>query len=326
MVRMRGLPSRFRCRWVLALLLLAMPLAGQERRAEFLLFKPGDPAATAERAEEFLDDLAAWLAEHVDRFEGAVVTGHITNQEARASELVKAPAPEMAVVPPAFYLRHLRDPALATRVVAQVPRFGNDVDRYYLVARKEDGPKSLAELRGKRVHARPGIDRTWLERVVFPDEVDPDTFFELRSAENLADDVFLMVEGEEVGDAAEQAPDALLLDEELLQFFAEDDLVWPHLEVVWRSEPLPRDLVVTLGSGWTEAQRAQLREALLAMPEHESGKELLRLMRSDGFAAPDRDLLARTAEAFDRTAGKGQRKQGKGKRQRENGKDAGEGG
>ena len=73
---------------------------------------------------------------------------------------------------------------------------------------------------------------------------------------------------------------------------------------------------------------AKLQEAgNIPLQAKEAGKGLLRLMRSDGFAAPDRELLARTTKAYDRRPAKekqgkekGARKgkgKGKGKRQRQ---------
>jgi len=273
---------------------------GQPDRVAFLMVKPGDPAATEKRAEGFLSDLAGHLGERVAPFAGKRVAGRITNRRAEALRLLDEEHPALVFVPPGFWLEHLRDPKRAAVVVGSVPRFGKEVERYHLVAAKDGGPASLAALRGKSVHGTADIDWPYLKRVVFPAGKAPPEYFELLPSDNLADDVFAMVEP----DDGDKPPDALLLDEALLAFFADDDLVWPHLRVIWSSPPLPRDLVVTLGAEWNDEARAQLVAALTGMSKDERGVRLLELMQSDGFTAPDRALLKSTTEAYDRESAK----------------------
>jgi ABC-type phosphate/phosphonate transport system substrate-binding protein len=275
----------------------ALPAAAQPS-SRFLMVQPGDPGATAERAAEFLRDFARYLGSHVAPLQGQAVAGEIANREAQALALLEASRPSLVFAPPGFYLEHLRDPALGACVVLSVPRFGKKVERYHLVAVKDSGPKSLDELRGKRVHGGFELDLPYLQRAVFPAGRGPPELFALQPSQNLADDVFSMLEGGE----EEEPPDALLLDEGGLRFFADDDLVWPRLAVVWTSAELPRDLVVTVGGGWDDAARRALVDALTGMSAEPAGKRLLALMQSEGFALPDTELLARTAAAYDRGA------------------------
>lgn len=287
------------CRALLVLTTAALTAASvlpQPQPVSFLMVKPGDPGATEERAKGFLQDFATYLGAHVASFENAPVVGHIANRRDRALRLLDETAPSLVVVPVGFYLEHLRDPKRAARVVASVPRFGAVVEHYYLVAIADGGPASLAALRGKTVRGAAEIDWPYLQRVVFPDGSTPPEHFALEPSPNLADDVFAMVER----DDGDPAPDALLVDHALREFLADDDLVWPHLKVIWTSAALPRDLVVTLGDGWDDDRRRQLLAALTAMKDDEHGKRLLELMQSDGFAAPDLALLQSTAKAYDR--------------------------
>lgn len=69
-----------------------------------------------------------------------------------------------------------------------------------------------------------------------------------------------------------------------------------------RAKGFLEDFAGYLGSGVAAFAKArvQLLAALTAMKQAERGKQLLELIQSSGFAAPDRALLKRTAEAYDR--------------------------
>lgn len=273
-----------------AILLAAPSRSPAQGSADYLMVKLGDEAATPELAGGFLTRMSAWLESHVRRFEGRDVRGWIANREGPALELLREREPALAFVPAGFYLGHLAPGPRTARPLAQIPRFGASVDRYYLVA-PAGGVSSPEELRGRTVRTRFAYDEEYLRRVVFPGALRPGRDFRLEPADNLADEMFLLLEG---GDGA---PAALLLDEELKRFFEEDDLVWPELEVVWSSDPLPRDLVVVLGR-WSAAERAGLREALLSMSGSAAGREVLELMDSSGFEPIRDDLLDSARRAY----------------------------
>lgn len=257
----------------------------------FLVVKLGDEAATPEMAGDFLSRLEGWLASRVPRFRGARVEGRIANREEEARRIFREATPSLALVPTGIYLGHLREGEPSGRPVAQIPRFGAETERYYLVAAK-DGPASLEGLRGRTVRTVFSYHEPYLRRVVFPDRFRPGDAFTLEPAGNLADQVFLLLEGEP------EAPAAVLLDEELKRFFEEDDLVWPELRVIWTSDPLPRDLVVTVGA-WSDEERSALRDALFSMGKTAEGRQILDLMDSSGFEPVDEELLRRAVRRYD---------------------------
>lgn len=279
-------------------------IRAQQDSASFLMVKLGDPAATADLAAPFLDLLTTCLASHVEKFVGTTLIAHISNREVDAVRLLAEQQPILTFVSPGFYLQHLRAPELKAEVVAQMPRFGSSVERYHLVVRKDSPAQSLTDLQGKTVHTSRAIDWPYLKRVVFTGELLPGEDFVLEPSKNLSDDLFAMTEV----DDDESAPDALLFDSELLQFFASDDLIWPQLTVIWTSVELPRDLVVTLGADWNVALREQLFSALQGMPEHDDGRKVLDLMQSRGFARPGLEQLASTAKSYDAAGGEHRRR------------------
>ena len=118
--------------------------------------------------------------------------------------------------------------------------------------------------------------------------------------DNLADELFLLIEetsgGFNTGEMSAAA--ALLLDEELKQFFQDDEFVWPELKTIWTSDPLPRDLVITIGPKWTNKLKNEFYQVLLNMKNNQPGLDILGIMQSSGFAEINSDLLTKTIERY----------------------------
>jgi ABC-type phosphate/phosphonate transport system substrate-binding protein len=102
----------------------------------------------------------------------------------------------------------------------------------------------------------------------------------------MSDGMFILLEGE----PEEKTFDALLLDEDLFQFFKRDALVWPELKVIWQSEPLPPGLVVLVGKN-RDKNVQELFDALAGMNSDSEGARLLGLMKSSGFIPVNTSLL-----------------------------------
>lgn len=260
----------------------------------FLILKPGDPGAAAELAGDYLATVANYFTAHTPYLREKIVHGWIANHPDSALAIMKQHPPVMAYVPAGFYFKHLLHSGQAVVPVAQAPRFGKTVERYYIVAAKS-GPASLNELKGKIVRTSFGIDWDYLRKLVFPAAFRPGVFFKLEESQNLADDLFLLIESAEKKQAA---PAALLLDEELKHFFEADDLVWPQLKIIWTSPELPRELFVVIGDDWSASHQKGLLESLQQMSRDPKGKELLELMQSSGFTPVDFELLNRLQEKY----------------------------
>jgi len=248
-----------------------------------LLVKPGDEDATPKRAGDFVGELTRYLAGHTVGV--AQLAGHITNQTDSAAAWIRARQPTLYFVPPSFFLKFLDN--TGGEVVAEVPRFGVAEPHYYLVALCTT-PMGLEAIRGGLISAADGFDEDYLRRVVLPADFQPGSDFTLMPSENLADDIYLMMEG---GAPEESPPVAVLLDEELKQFFESDSLVWPSLHVVWTSPPVPRDLVVVSANQWTDASIDGLRQVLQSMKDDREGAKLLDLMHTTGFIEPNESLI-----------------------------------
>jgi hypothetical protein len=273
--------------------LLWVPGSAAQDARHFLMVNPGNEAATPDRAEDFLARMGRYLHDAVPALQDRPVRGWITNRRDSAQTYLSR-NPVLAFVPPSVYLEHLRGPERAATPVVEIPRFDATAQRYHLVVPK-NGPSGLDALRGGLVRVPEGADPTYLSRIVLPPSFQPGPDVQLETAENMNDEVFLMTEGP-LGD--EQPADALLLDSDLKHFFETDDLVWPKLKIIWTSEPLPRDLVVTLGPSWDAASRQALTDTLLQMSQNDTGAKLLELMNSSGFRPVQEERLSEVVRQY----------------------------
>lgn len=283
--------SVFIC-WI-SVLSLSQAEGQTEDSINFLMVKYGDEAADQQTASDFLRDFSTYLQKSVPTFKGKTVRGWIANTPELAEKLLAEKKPILAFVPPGFYLAHLRSPE--NLAILQVPRFGAIEDRYYLVTSKK-GPANVSGLQNKIVRTVFAFDLAWLQRVVFPQALQPGEIFQLEPAGNLGDEVFLLIEN---GAGERGAAMALLFDEDMKRFFETDEMAWPELKVIWMSEKLPRDIIVTVGDFWQDENRAQVRDALVNMPKDERGKQILELMQSSGFVSIDRKALEAAARKYE---------------------------
>lgn len=279
----------------------ASALSRRQGTVHYLMVKYGDESADQKVAAEFLEKLSRYLQSTVPAFRDKVVLGWIANTPQLAGELLEKYEPILAFVPPGFYLEFLNTKEQQSTPILQVPRFGSLDERFYVVT-TQNGPNSFSELKGHCIRTIFAVDLKYLSKIVFPAKFRPGVFFDLEPSQNLADEVFLMLEnaagGFGVGEVG--AASALLFDEELKRFFEEDELVWPKLKIIWVSASLPRDLVVTIGETWSEESKKQVKGALENMKNDSTGLEILDLMQSSGFVPVDISRLEQVIEKYGR--------------------------
>ncbi|HEX9654199.1 MAG TPA: PhnD/SsuA/transferrin family substrate-binding protein [bacterium] len=281
---------------VTALFLPVLALSQNSQPMNFLIVKPGDPGAVSDLATGYLETIANYFTTHTPCFQGKNLHGWIANHPDSAVLLMKTRPYVMAYVPVGFYLKYLHSPNRPATPIAQAPRFGKNAERYYVVTTKS-APASTEALKRKIVITNFGADWDYLRRVVFPDNFQPGVDFELRESQNLADDLFLLIESTGKN-PVQNAPAALLLDEELKHFFEADDLAWPQLKIIWTSAALPRDVFVLIGDNWTDTDKQGVLDSLLKMNHDPKGKEMLELMQSNGFTKVDTALLSFAKEQY----------------------------
>lgn len=291
---------KIKVKLLLLLLLPCSSLFGQQNQTiNFLIVKYGDESANQKLASEFLESFADYFKQHFNYFNNKSVHGWIANNRDSAKFVLNKHNPDFVFAPPGFYLEFLYETPEKATPILQIPRFGKSEERFYLVTSK-NGVSTLQGLKNQIVATVFSIDREYLKRVVFPLQFQPESYFLVKTSENLADELFFLIEEASGGIATGEmlAVSALLLDNELKKFFQDDEFVWPELKIIWTSEALPRDLVITMGSKWTDKLKSQFREVLVNMKNNQPGLDILSIMQSSGFTKINSDLLTKTIEKY----------------------------
>lgn len=272
----------------------------QDSTPDLLIVKPGDESATVENAAEFINRMTEILSLALPKTCGSTaVSGLITTRLSEARDLFSKRQPILVFSPVGFYLDLLQESDRPVVPIATIPRFGKEVEHYYLVALKKKNT-SLSNLRKKTVRTVFDFDLEYLKKVVFPRDFQPGKDFHLEGSPNLADELFLLLEGGEfeLDSLDEGLADALLFDEELKTFFENDDMVWPELEIIWKSEDLPREMIMTVGECWKDGDRDRLKKIIFDMKNIQIGAEILDLMNSSGFIRVNLSLLEKTRNRY----------------------------
>lgn len=243
--------------------------------ATFLILKTGEPGAEPEKAGPLLKEWSAHLSPRI----GVPQEGVITSDPASAVELAKKHHPAWGIVTPSFFLDHEQD--LALRPLLETRRGGQAAERYSVVVKKG------ATWTGGEVATQLSAEASYLGKVVFAGKE-----VRLRAEKNLADAVYAMVEGDD------GAPSAVLLDRASRNFFEEDELTWPKVDVAWESEDLPSDLVVGFGEALPKDAEAMLRKALIGMTDDDEGKRICRNLQTEGFGEVNVALWERARKAY----------------------------
>ncbi len=285
---------------IISLLFLSSLLFGQQDQSiNFLIVKYGDESATQQLASEFLEGLAEYFKQHFDAFHDKSVRGWIANNPDTAKFFLDKHTPDFTFAPPGFYLKFLYEPSQKATPILQIPRFGRSEERYYVVTAR-NGPATLQNLKNQIIATVYSVDLDYLKRVVFPAGFQPGKYFDLKHSENLTDELFLLIEEAKGGFNTNEmsAASSLFLDEELKKFFQDDEFVWPELKTIWTSEPLPRDLCITIGPKWTDKLRNSFQQVLVEMKNNQPGLDILGTMQSSGFTEINSNLLAKTIQKY----------------------------
>lgn len=263
----------------------------------FMIVKLGDEAANNQTASEYLNIISDYFRSKVPGWQDKEMHGWIANQPDSAMWIFESTRPVFAYVPASFYIEFLHTSGKTVTPIVQAVRFEKAVDRFYLVTTKE-GPAVLSGLHKKTIKSTFGLPHGFLKKLVFPPDFQPGQHFSLQSSDNLADDMFLMLEAANNAPAVpEKPPAALLLDDEFKHFFETDEFTWQDVKVIWSSPPLPRELFVTIGE-WREKDTHALKSALLSMKDDPQGADLLNLMNSSGFVEVNNELLNQTLRKY----------------------------
>lgn len=273
-----------------AIVLLAFALAiatAQEKPAELGLavYKAGEKYATDEHAADAIDKLSGHLDGAVKKHNVAFKRRGVRNEPGAALKLFKDEKQPvaLAIVSPAFYLRHKDE--LKLTALAEAKRGGKDGEQFTLVG----ATKADQYPEGKRIATSLTAEKDWLNRVVLPAPAGAKPVVWVQQ-DNLFDAAYAIIDGEK------DAPDFVLADAVTLEAFAKDaDL--KGLKHGLKSEALPQDMVVEVDKR-IGAARDDLVAALTSLDGTEGGKKIGELIQSPTFRKPDTTRLEKAEKLW----------------------------
>lgn len=238
----------------------------------FLFLKTGEKFATQETAGPTVAGLTSYLGEYEP---------HVFNDPAKAIEYCASGKPGLGIVTPGFYLAYGKQ--LGMEPVLETKREGIAAERFVLVAPKDasDDPAAWA---GKTIATPLAAEQRYVLAVVLAGKLGDET--RLKATTDVEGAVFDLVE------KATGAADAVLMEEAAWKLFEGDSELGPKLKVIYRSDELPRDLVVKFGDASKNVEK------LKSMAGDEAGKKVLRSIRVEAFVEVDQDRLEKARKLF----------------------------
>jgi len=254
----------------------------------FLFLKTGEKFATQETAGSTVKGLTDYIGQKLAvSFEPKVM-----NDPAKAAEFCETGKSVVGIVTPGFYMQYGK--MLGLEPVLETRREGIAAERYVLVA--SDNPKrspsgaGLEAWRGATIATTIAAEQRYVLGVVLQGKLGEDA--RLKSTVDIEGAVFNLADG------AKNAADAVLVEEGAWKLFEGDPELGPKLKVIYRSDELPRALVVLFGGNATGVKAEKLKTVLKAMNDSEEGKTILRNMRVQSFVDLDKERLAKAEALF----------------------------
>jgi len=255
-------------RLLVMLLLFAATASAQDRT--MVVYLPSTPTESATRVAAGVTQLAAYLSERT----GMRIEAKAFRRAEDAAAYLAASAGEAAIVvsdqaflldlPPGF------DIAPSFRFV----RSGRETRRKIVVVRSNDRATSLAGLRGRALGSAIGSgsgSSAYLARVVFGGEIDPQRWFSriVREPDDFTATTNVMFGRVDAALVSDDNPLVLAnLGKQLREVYAS------------RAVSLP---VVAVRTALTEAQRAAIEQAFIALPRANDGAAILAGLAIDRF-------------------------------------------
>ncbi|MCX7886903.1 MAG: phosphate/phosphite/phosphonate ABC transporter substrate-binding protein [Verrucomicrobiae bacterium] len=249
----------------------------------FLFLKTGEKFATQEAAGPTVAEFTACVAKAVGdvRFEPGVF-----NRPADAVEFCGAKKPAVGIVTPGFYLAYHR--ALNMEPLLEVRRQGVPAERYVVAAMKT-APDGLDALQGKVLATALADEERFVVGVILQDKVKE---VRLKAVGDVEGAAFDLVEG------AKGAADAVLMEEAMWEVIRKDEELGPKLKAVFRSEELPRALVVVFRDNAGKLDFAKLRCILSRLHESAEGRRVMDEIRVEAFEPLNGSRLKKAQELF----------------------------
>jgi hypothetical protein len=275
---------------ILALLLSAALGVAWAARADdprpFLFLKTGEKFATQEVAGPTVAGLTAYVGDRVAGSTNAFEP-RVMNDPVKAAEFSGKSKPALGIVTAGFYLTYAK--ALGMEPLLETRRTGVKEERYVLVARK-DASDDLSKLEGRMIATPLAGEQRYVIGVVLQGKLGEE--IRLKPTMDVEGAVFDLAEG------SKNAADAVLLEAGAWDLFKDDPDSGQKLKVMYRSDELPRDLVVVFGSKGETLNIDKVKQVLKGMSGSEDGQKVLRSIRVESFTDVDQGRLSKAEKLF----------------------------
>lgn len=270
----------------LKIVVLAASVAMADEPKPFVFVKTGEKFATQEDAGPTVSIFTGYLGQQIGGTTNAFAP-RLFNDPAKAIEFCNKATPPLGIVTPGFFLTYGKtlglEPLLETR------RDKIAAERYVLVASK-DAPDDAAKFAGMNIATPLAAEQRYVIGVILQDKLGRE--IRLQPAKDVEGAVFDIVE------KSKNAAAAVLMEESAWKLFEADAELGPKLKVVFRSDELPRDLVVVFTSNAGGVNVEKLKSALKQMTASDDGKTMLRSIRVEAFVDVEKERLAKALVLF----------------------------
>jgi hypothetical protein len=252
----------------------------------FLFLKTGEKFATQEIAAPTVVGLTAYVGEQVvgttNAFEPRVM-----NDPVKAAEFCGKSRPALGIVTAGFYLTYAK--ALGMEPLLETKRAGVTDERWVLVACKE-ASDDLTKLEGKTITTPLAGEPRYVVAVVLQGRLGEE--IRLQPTMDVEGAIFDLAGG------AKRAADGVLVEVGAWALFKDDPDSGGKLKVVYRSDELPRDLVVLFGPKSETLSGDKVKQVLKAMSGNDDGQKILRSIRVDSFTDIDTAKFSKAEKLF----------------------------
>jgi len=252
----------------------------------FLFLKTGEKFATQEMAGPTVAGLTAYVGGKIAGTTNAFEP-YVMNDPVKAAEYCGKNKPVLGIVTAGFYLTYAK--ALGMEPLLETKRTGVKVERYVLVTRK-DASDDVSKLEGKTIASPLAGEQRYVVGVVLQGKLGEE--IRLKPTMDVEGAVFDLAEG------AKDAADAVLLEAGAWELFKDDPDSSKKLKMVYQSDDLPRDLVVTFGPKSGALDVDKVKQAFKDMSGNEDGQKVLRSIRVDAFTDIDQTALSKAEKLF----------------------------
>ncbi len=260
--------------------------AWADSRRPFLFLKTGEKFATQEIAGPTVAGLTAYAGEKAAGSTNAFEP-RVMNDPVKAAEFSGKSKPALGIVTAGFYMTYAK--ALGMEPLLETRRTGVKEERDVLVARK-DASDDLSKFEGKTIATPLAGEQRYVIGVVLQGKLGEE--IRLKQTMDVEGAVFDLAEG------SKNAADAVLLEAGAWDLFKDDPDSGQKLKVIYRSDELPRDLVVVFGVKSGTLNVDKVKQVLKGMGGSDDGEKILRSIRVDSFTDVDQGRLSKAEKLF----------------------------